>query len=166
MTEQGERGVVIEGPQEVRLEFRRSWHQPVEDVWSALTEPDRMNRWLGVYDGERRPGGSGMFTMTQEAELVGEPMRIIECQPPHRLVVEWAGEQKWRVQVDLSTEDGRAVLRFGQAFPPGTDVSDVATGWQWYLDKLDAEITGSPQPPDWDAFLAAAGPAYGLPPEA
>ena len=152
-------------PDGVLLEFRRSWPVRIETVWSALTEPERMARWLGSYEGERGSGGTGTFTMTQEAELVGEPMRIVECEPPHRLLVEWAGEQRWRVQVDLSMEDGCAVLRFGQVFPPGTELSDVAAGWHWYLDKLDAEITGVPQPADWDTFLATTGRAYGLAPE-
>ena len=31
-----------------RLEFRRSWPDPIDDVWAALTEPDRMARWIGL----------------------------------------------------------------------------------------------------------------------
>src|SRR4029450_3318339 len=49
-----------------RLEFRRSWSDPIEDVWSALTEPDRLARWIGIYEGERAVGGTGTFTMTHE----------------------------------------------------------------------------------------------------
>jgi uncharacterized protein YndB with AHSA1/START domain len=166
MTEDELRGAVEELPDGVRLEFRRSWPDPVEAVWAALTEPDRLARWLGTYDGERRPGGTGTFTMNQEAELAGEPMRIVECEAPRRLLVEWSGEQRWRVQVHLVAEDGWTVLLFTQVFPPGTDVRDVAAGWHWYLDKLDAEVTGAPGPEGWDAFLATAGAAYGLAPDA
>jgi hypothetical protein len=36
----------------------------------------------------------------------------------------------------------------------------MAMGWHWYLDKLDAEVSGRPQPAEWDAFLAEVGPAY------
>ena len=32
---------------------------PIEDVWSALTEPDRLARWIGGYEGERGAGGTG-----------------------------------------------------------------------------------------------------------
>jgi uncharacterized protein YndB with AHSA1/START domain len=151
-------------PEGVWLEFRRSWPDSVQAVWSALTEPERMARWLGTYEGERRAGAAGTFTMTQEAELADEPIRIVECEAPHRLLVEWSGEQRWRVQLELAAEDGRTVLFFTQVFPPGTDVREVAAGWRWYLDKLDAEVTGAPPPGDWDAFLATAGPAYGLAP--
>ena len=83
--------------------------------------------------------------MTQEeGEHAGEPTTIVECDPPRRLVVEWVQEDAddWRVDLDLWVEDGRTVLRFVQLFPAGADVTDMAMGWHWYLDKLDAEVVG------------------------
>ncbi|MCF6508386.1 SRPBCC family protein [Blastococcus sp. MG754426] len=148
-----------------RLEFRRSWPDPIEDVWAALAEPDRLARWIGTYDGERRPGGSGTFTMTHEDEPVGEPMTVVECDPPRRLVVQWEQEQEgsgvWRVDLDLFAEGDRTVLRFVQVFAAGVDVTDHAMGWHWYLDKFDSEVSGRPVPGDWDSFAAEVGPAYG-----
>ena len=162
MTTQDERlGSVDEVPEGVRLQFRRSWPDPVEDVWAALTEPGRTERWIGTFDGERRVGGTGTFTMTHEEEPVGEPMTITECVPPHRLVVEWATEEGWRVQLDLAREGDRTVLLFTQFFAAGTEVTDYVLGWHWYLDKFDAEVGGGPAPGSWDDFLAATGPAYG-----
>ena len=162
MTTPDERlGQVTELPEGVQLQFRRSWPDPVEDVWAALTEPDRMLRWIGTYEGERRVGGAGTFTMTHEEQLVGEPMRIVECAPPHRLVVEWDTEEGWRVELQLTREDDRTVLLFTQLFAPGTEVVDYVLGWHWYLDKLGAEVGGGAQPGDWDTFLAATGPTYG-----
>jgi uncharacterized protein YndB with AHSA1/START domain len=147
-----------------RLEFRRSWPDPIEDVWSALTEPERLARWIGVYDGERGTGGRGTFAMThEEGEPVGEPMTIVECDPPRRLVIEWVQQDTdaWRVDLDLWREGDRTVLRFVQFYGAGADVTDFALGWHWYLDKLGAEVERRPQPGDWDTFLAEAGPAYG-----
>jgi uncharacterized protein YndB with AHSA1/START domain len=153
-----------------RLEFRRSWPDPITDVWSALTEPERLARWIGTYEGERGSGGTGTFTMTHEGtdedEAVGEAISIVECDPPRRLVVEWTAGQQWRLDLDLSVEDGRTVLLFTQVFPPGTDVGDYAAGWHWYLDKFEAELVGRPQPADWDTFLAEVGPTYGCAPPA
>ena len=146
-----------------RLEFRRSWPDPIEEVWAALTEPQRLARWIGIYEGERRPGGTGTFAMTQEeGEAAGQPTTIVECDPPRRLVIEWpeAREQMERIDLDLWREDGRTVLRFVQFFPAATDVVDWALGWHWYLDKLAAEIDGGAPPTDWDAFVAEVGPAY------
>jgi uncharacterized protein YndB with AHSA1/START domain len=150
-----------------RLEFRRSWPDPVEDVWSALTEPDRLARWIGRYEGVRAVGAEGTFFMTHEAgEHTGEPMTILECDPPRRLVVEWTQQETedWRVDLDLWTEGGRTWLAFVQVFPADADVVDFALGWHWYLDKFGAEL-GDPAPSgDWDAFHAEIGPAYGRTP--
>ena len=161
MTADERYGTVTDGPGGTRrLEFRRSWPDPIEDVWSALTEPDRLARWIGTYDGGRGTGGTGTFTMTHESEPAGEAMTIVECDPPRRLVLAWDGQENWRVDLDLSEEGGRTVLRFAQVFVTTEEVPDVAAGWHWYLDKFEAELTGRPQPGDWDAFLAEVGPAY------
>ena len=146
-----------------RLEFRRSWPDPIQDVWAALTEPDRMVRWIGTYEGERGAGGGGTFTMTHEEESIGEPMTIVECDPPRRLVVEWVQQEtaEWTVALDLWPEGDRTVLRFVQVFPAEADVIDFAMGWHWYLDKLAAEVGGTPAPGDWDTFLGENGAIYG-----
>ena len=162
MTTADERlGRVTEVPDGVQVQFRRSWPDPIDDVWAALTEPDRTPRWFGSYDGERRVGGAGTLTMTHEGEAAaGEPMRIVECDPPRRLVLQWENEQAWRLHLDLAEEQGATVLVFTQVFPAGTDAGDYVLGWHWYLDQFDAELTGGPTPPEWDAFVAATGPAY------
>ncbi|TFV80146.1 SRPBCC family protein [Blastococcus sp. CT_GayMR20] len=150
-----------------RLEFRRSWPDPIEDVWSALTEPHRLARWIGRYEGERRAGGTGTFVMTQEeGEHAGDPTTILECDPPRRLVVEWVQQEteNWRVALDLWSEDGRTWLSFVQVFPAEADVADMAMGWHWYLDKLDSVLGGRPAPAEWDAFVAEVGPGYGRSP--
>jgi uncharacterized protein YndB with AHSA1/START domain len=145
-----------------RLEFRRSWPDPIEDVWSALTDNDRLARWIGTYDGARGPGGTGDFVMThEEGEPVGQPMTVVECDPPRRLVVEWTAEEEWRVELDLTSDGSVTTLVFTQVFRAGFDASDVAGGWHWYLDKLDAELTGGEGPGEWDAFWAEVGPGYG-----
>jgi uncharacterized protein YndB with AHSA1/START domain len=158
------RGVVTtEDDGRQRVEFRRSWPDPIEDVWAALTEPERLARWIGVYEGERRPGGTGTFDMTgEEGDHAGQPTTIVECEPPRRLVVEWPQPDAsvMRVDLDLWQEDGRTVLRFVQFFPADAGAVDWAMGWHWYLDRLGAEIDGSTPPTDWDAFLAEVGPGY------
>lgn len=86
--------------------------------------------------------------MTHEAEPAGEPMRILECDPPRRLVVEWVQQDSdaWRVDLDLTREGDRTVLRFVQVFGPDADVVDYAMGWHWYLDKFGAEVEGTSGP--------------------
>ena len=159
------RGVVtVEDDGRKRLELRRSWPDPIDDVWAALTEPERLARWIGRYDGPRGTGATGTFVMThEEGDASGQGMTIVECDPPRRLVVEWEPTEygHWRVDLDLWTEDGRTWLRFVQLFPADTEVADMALGWHWYLDKLSAEIGRQDQPTvSWDTFVAEVGPVY------
>jgi uncharacterized protein YndB with AHSA1/START domain len=142
------------------LEFVRSWPDPIDDVWSALTEPERSARWIGRYDGERAPGGTGEFTMTHEEGDATSAVRIAECDPPRRLVLEWLEPSDWRIEVDLAREGERTVLRFRQRFAADADVADYALGWHWYLDKLAAVLSAGPEPAAWDDFYAAVGPVY------
>lgn len=64
------------------MELRRSYDAPVEDVWNAITDPERLGRWLNSVTGDLRLGGS--FELDS-----GEHGEILECDPPRRLRVSW-----------------------------------------------------------------------------
>jgi uncharacterized protein YndB with AHSA1/START domain len=109
-----------------------------------------------TYEGEGEGDAEG-----QGGEGGSQALTILECDPPRRLVLQWASEPHWRVDLDLSVQDGRTVLLFTQVLAGPDGVGDVAAGWHWYLDKLDAELSGAPQPGDWETFFAEVGPGYG-----
>ena len=146
-----------------RLVFRRSWPDPAADVWAALTEPERSARWIGRYDGPHGAGAEGTFTMTAEDGAPGTRVRLVECEPPRRLVVQFLDEMGWRLAVDLTEADGTTTLTFTQVLDGDVGTADVASGWHWYLDRLDAVLTDGEMPADWDAFYAAVGPGYAAP---
>ena len=147
-----------------RLEFRREWPDPIDDVWAALTEPARRAGWRGASAAPRGRGAPAPCPFPPGVGARGgAPMTILECDPPRRLVVEWVQQDSdaWRVDLDLTTEGDRTVLRFVQVFGADADVTDFAMGWHWYLAKLEAELGVGPAPGHWDAFYAQVGPAYG-----
>jgi uncharacterized protein YndB with AHSA1/START domain len=149
-----------------RLEFRRTWPDDADDVWAALTEPERTARWIGRYEGERASGATGTFRMAFEGDAPPERLTIVECAEARRLVLDFPDNDGWRVELDLVGQRGGTTLIFVQRFDDPAAVPDVAAGWHWYLDRLDAELGGSEPPGDWDAFLAEVGPRYGRVPEA
>src|SRR3954469_21506805 len=64
----------------------------VDDLWSALTDPGRLPRWLGDGEGDL-PRGGGALRLGGESrarffasgwEGTG---RVEACEPPHRLLV-------------------------------------------------------------------------------
>lgn len=154
--------VVPEGEHEgagVRLEFRRTYPDPVEEVWAAVTESDRTARWIGTWTGSPGTGSTVQFTMTGEDGAGPEPVQIVECEPPHRLVVDWSvpGQPRWRVEVTLGPNDtaegtGTSLL-FVHRLATADEVTDVAAGWHYYLDRLAAALDDRPGP-EWDDVVA------------
>ncbi|MFC0097985.1 SRPBCC domain-containing protein [Micromonospora marina] len=64
------------------LLLRRVYDAPIEDVWSACTDPQRLSRWLGPIEGDLRPGGT--FQLKDNAG--GD---ILRCEKPHLIKVTW-----------------------------------------------------------------------------
>ncbi len=64
----------------VRLE--RTYDAPIEDVWDALTNPERIGRWFLPISGDYRIGGRYQF----EGNAGGE---ILTCEAPNRLRATW-----------------------------------------------------------------------------
>lgn len=89
------------------VRLRRDYDAPIEDVWDALTNPERIGRWFLPLSGEYRVGGRYQF----EGNAGGE---IVACERPHRLKVTWVyGEvtsdaDVSEVEVRLSAADGGA----------------------------------------------------------
>ncbi|MGQ0777928.1 MAG: SRPBCC domain-containing protein [Pseudonocardiales bacterium] len=145
------------------LVFHRLFPYPIEDVWSELTDSDRLVRWFGSYQGLGVAGGTVALTMTAEEDAGGEPstVHIVDCESPCRLVVDVPeGETRsWRIALTLSEDAGTTTLLFEQAMPSEMDSTDVGPGWHWYLDRLTASLAGTSMP-DWDDYYPALKSAY------
>ena len=72
-----------EGKGSVRIEDRLD--ADVDEVWSALTAPPRLARWLGEVEGDLRPGGE--FRAHFFASGWEGTGRVEVCEPPQRLLV-------------------------------------------------------------------------------
>jgi len=64
------------------IRLRRTYDAPIDDVWDALTDPDRITRWFLPISGDLRLGGRYQF----EGNAGGE---IVACERPNRLRVTW-----------------------------------------------------------------------------
>ena len=115
------------------------------DVWAAVTEPDRLERWIGTWAGDPA-SGTVQFRMTAEGEdIEAEPMTVHECDPPRRLVLSWmsgATSSRWHVELDLAEAGGVTTLTFAQRVPDTATGRDVGPGWEYYLDRLTAAESG------------------------
>ncbi len=125
------------------LVITREFTAPIEDVWASVTEPSRMKRWIGTFSGDPA-SGSVQFRMTAEgADAPAEEVEILECEPPRLLdVVTRTPDGQWHLRVALSEVDGRTVLTFTQPEIEPTQAESVGPGWEFYLDRLGAALSG------------------------
>jgi uncharacterized protein YndB with AHSA1/START domain len=65
------------------IRLQRTYDAPVEDVWDALTSPERITRWFLPISGDYRVGGRFQL----EGNAGGE---ILTCERPNRFRVTWA----------------------------------------------------------------------------
>jgi uncharacterized protein YndB with AHSA1/START domain len=77
-----------------------------DEVWEALTEPDRLEEWFATeVELDAEPGGEGLFRWGD-----GEERRAVvrEAEPGERLVLDW--EEGGEVVLELEpAEDGTRV---------------------------------------------------------
>ena len=129
----------------------REFRAPIEDVWAAVTEPERLARWIGTWTGDPT-SGSVSFRMTFEGQEDGDPMVIRVCEPPHRLhLTTQVGEEQWLLELDLTHADGVTTLTFAQPGVTAEQVGAVGPGWDYYLDRLvDVETGADPALRDFE----------------
>ncbi len=124
----------------------RVYDAPIDDVWNAVTDPERISRWFLPVTGDLKLGG--------RYQTQGNAGGVIKaCEPPKRLLVTWEmGETKESdfsevelrlVEVDGGTEftlDHVAVVdpAFWNQFGPGA----VGVGWDLTLLGLATHLRG------------------------
>lgn len=124
--------------------FTRRFAAPIDAVWAAATDPDRMARWIGTWTGDPATGRVDFFMTAEGEDVPAEPHTIEVCDPPHRLVassIDTEG-QAWRTRLVLTETDGTTTLEFGQQLTDPDLAASVGPGWDYYLDRLVAVETG------------------------
>jgi uncharacterized protein YndB with AHSA1/START domain len=124
----------------VSVLLRRGYDAPIDDVWDAVTQPDRIKRWLMPISGELRVGGSFQL----EGNAGGE---ILTCEPPRLLKVTF-GAPTSIVEVRLTPDgDGDTVLELEHTVPieiaqSGAGALYVGPGWDGALLGLGLFLRG------------------------
>ncbi|UDY36038.1 SRPBCC family protein [Dermatobacter hominis] len=156
-------GTVVRDDEGLRLEFVRTFPDPIERVWAAVTDPDELGTWFGTWRGDPSTGTVELCSIEGDGSY--EPTPIVECDPPRKLaVVVSSPEGAWPLSVELSESDGVTTLVFVHRLAEPYDATSVGPGWQYYLDRLDAVLRGTEMPgmEDWPEY-EPLGARYPLP---
>jgi uncharacterized protein YndB with AHSA1/START domain len=131
--------------------MRRTYGAVIEDVWNAVTDPERMRRWFLPVSGDLRVGGSFQL----EGNAGGE---ILTCEPPRLLRVSFGGPTSI-VELRLTASGDETVLELEHTVPMeiarnAAGALYVGPGWDGALMGLDLYLRG--EAPDDPAAMASS----------
>jgi len=120
------------------VRFEREYATDVRDLWSALTVPERVARWLDPVSGDLRVGGRVSVHFDDgSAEL-----EVVACEPPTMLATRWLDTARSSlVTVTLTPlAADRTLLVLDHTALTETSAPGYAAGWHWHLDALRAHL--------------------------
>ncbi len=125
----------------VRMKAR--FDADIDDLWSALTEPPRLARWYGNFEGDLYVGGT--FTAFIPSSGWDGQGRVEECDAARHLSVtmwEDVGEEQG-LMVDLADDgDGQTNLVLEKRGISPDVCWAYGAGWQAHLEDLAEYLAG------------------------
>lgn len=121
----------------------REYANGIDDVWDAVTNPERLPRWFLPVSGDLAVGGRYQF----EGNAGGE---VLACDKPERALLTWefGGGVTW-LELRLTDLGGRTRLQLEHVTPlvdqwfeygPGA----VGVGWDLSMLGLSNHLSGGP----------------------
>jgi uncharacterized protein YndB with AHSA1/START domain len=151
----------------VRVEDR--YDTDIDDLWSALADPDRLVRWYGQVEGDLRPGGQfRLYVEDADADTTG---RVEACEPPRRLrVTSRETDDSYQrgngvpphdevIEATLTADGDQTILVIEVHGMPLDVVAFYGAGWQIHAENLAAYVGGRERG-DTEARWADLVPPY------
>ena len=142
----------------VRMEDR--FDTDIDDLWSALTDPGRLARWLGEFEGDLRLGGE--FRARFFASGWEGTGRVDVCEPPRHLLVTTSQDrqaEEHAIEATLTADGDRTILILEERGMPVNLLAAYGAGIQVHIEDLAAHIAGRERC-DADARWQELQPAY------
>ena len=147
----------VDGKGAVRMEDR--YETDIDDLWSALTDPRRLARWLGEVEGDLRLGGE--FRARFFASGWEGTGRVDACEPPRRLLLTMSPGQQDETVIEawLADAGDQTTLVIEERGLPLGEIASHGAGWQAHVEDLAAHVAGG-EAADWRSRWTELTPAY------
>jgi uncharacterized protein YndB with AHSA1/START domain len=125
----------------VRMEDR--FATDIDDLWSALTDPDRLARWLGEVQGDLRLGSE--FRARFFATGWEGTGRVETCEPPQRLLVVTRDPDEpddHTIEATLTADGDHTVLVIEERGMPLDQLAGYGAGVQIHVEDLADHLAG------------------------
>jgi len=129
----------------VRMEDR--FDTAIDDLWSALTDPRRLARWIGDVEGDLRLGGEFRFHFFASGSA-GTGL-VEACEPPRRLLLTICDANPQPGQPDeevieatLAADNAQTILVWEERGMPLDLLAAYGAGVQIHVEDLAAYLAG------------------------
>ncbi|HEY7988549.1 MAG TPA: SRPBCC family protein [Lapillicoccus sp.] len=140
--------------------FERVYDTDTADLWTALTDPDRLARWFAPVDGDLRAGGR--FTIHFDDNAVPD-CRVTSCDAPNAYAWEWPhATHTSLVTVAVEPVAEGARLHLTHTRLAVTSAAGYAAGWDVYLRRLVELVAGREVPDTWAEDWSSAYEGYAV----
>lgn len=170
-TEQTYDGVIERTPDGGVIRFERRLPYPIRDVWSAVTDPERLADWWLPFDADitvdLREGGEMRFVGRgeEEIEMVFTVLRVEAPMLLEHTHADPGSYLRW----ELEPTDTGCTLRLTHFVtdPDAAIDNCYVVGLHTSLGRLEPILAGAPIPWDWEEFAEsqAAYARLGFAPE-
>ena len=146
----------------VRIEDR--YDTDIDDLWSALTDPSRLARWLGEVEGDLRLGGE--FRARFVASGWEGTGRVEACEPPQRLLLltkdadEPNAPAEHAIEARLIADGDQTILVWEERGMPLEQLAAYGAGIQIHVEDLGTHVAGHERSDDAEARWGELLPAY------
>lgn len=157
----------VTAPGTVRIQ--RLLPGPIERIWTYLTDGELRRQWLAA--GDMTPqAGSSFELVWRNDELTDPPgnkpanfgeehrmqSRIVEFDPPRRLVFTWGDSGK--VAFDLERHGDKVMLTvLHEGISDRNNMLMIGAGWHMHINVLEARVGGRETEPFWDGWQRLRG---------
>jgi uncharacterized protein YndB with AHSA1/START domain len=119
----------------IDMRFERRYPRAIEKVWSALTDPARLQDWMGAAFVEPRAGGRYELMLDGPNPMIGH---IVTWEPPHVLEFTWrnAHAPDSVARYELSRDGDGACVIFTHKGAPFANRALMLPGWHFFFERL------------------------------
>ena len=143
----------------VRVEDR--FDTDIDDLWSALTDPARLARWIGEVEGDLRLGGE--FRTHFFASGAKSTGRVEACEPPQRLQLltkHMDAPYELVIEATLTADGDQTILVVEERGMPLDLLHGYGAGIQIHFEHLAGYLAGHERSDDAEARWEQLLPAY------